>query len=240
MADIFISDLHLEEARPGIAKLFLQFLAEHASTENSLYILGDFFESWIGDDDHTSFNQLIINALKNAASQGLTLYFMHGNRDFLIGKKFLKQTKCQLLPDKYVVNLAGTLTLLLHGDTLCTEDLSYLKFRKKSRNWLLQKIFLLQSLKKRKLVAERYRRASKQYTSTATDKIMDVTQKEVERLMLKYEVQHMIHGHTHRPFVHQFKLNGIDATRTVLAPWHERGSALICHSNGHQEWVVVE
>ena len=239
MTTLLISDLHLEEARPDIAKLFLNFLLEATSYANTLYILGDFFEAWIGDDDLTLFHQMMINALKQATQQGLRIYVMHGNRDFLIGKKFLRMTGCQLLPDEYVANLEGTSTLLLHGDTLCTEDKAYLKFRKKSRNWLLQKIFLFQSLKKRQAIAARYRAASKQYTSTAAENIMDVTQAEVERLMQKHHVQHMIHGHTHRPFVHQFKLNGKDATRTVLAPWHEQGSALLCKNDASQEWIVI-
>ncbi|EKD72794.1 MAG: UDP-2,3-diacylglucosamine hydrolase [uncultured bacterium] len=239
MINIFISDLHLEESRPDITQLFLRFLEDNISAD-AFYILGDFFETWIGDDDLTPFNQTIINALRNATHKGLSTYLMHGNRDFLLGKKFLHMTGCKLLSDEYVVNLNGVPTLLLHGDTLCTQDINYLKFRKRSRNGLIQTFFLLRSLKKRREIAARYRTASKQYISTAHEKIMDVTQEEVERIMRKHQVQHMIHGHTHRQAIHQFQLNGLDATRTVLGPWHEHGSALICRNNGSQEFVIIK
>jgi UDP-2,3-diacylglucosamine hydrolase len=239
MIKAFISDLHLEAKRPEIADLFIQFLKKFTAKENSLYILGDFFEAWIGDDDLTPFNQMIIDALHTATQNGLAIYFMHGNRDFLIGKKFLRMTGCQLLPDEYLVDIFGVPTLLMHGDTLCTEDFKYLKFRKKSRGWLFRFIILLHSLKKRRQIAERYRAASKAHTSMSPNHIMDVTQAEVERVMQKHHVQHMIHGHTHRPNVHDFKLAGKEATRTVLAAWHEDGSVLFFRDDGSKETVVL-
>jgi UDP-2,3-diacylglucosamine hydrolase len=240
MINIFISDLHLEQDRPDISELFFSFLQEHTKPGHTLYILGDFFESWIGDDDLTPFNQSVIDALHRATSGGLPIYFMHGNRDFLLGRKFFKATGCTLLPDEYVVNLHGIPTLLVHGDTLCTEDKNYLKFRKKVRNWFVQQLFLWKSLKKRKEMANRYREASKKYVSTAPMHIMDVTQAEVELVMTKHKVQHLIHGHTHREAVHTFELNHLPATRTVLGAWHEHGSALICDETGNQTLIKIE
>ncbi len=240
MIKVFISDLHLEEDRPDITNIFLRFLAEYTTRAEALYILGDFFEAWIGDDNVTSFNQQIIAALQQATQRGLPIYFMHGNRDFLIGKKFLRASGCKLLPDEQVIDLYGTPTLLMHGDTLCTEDHAYLKFRKKSRNWFFQQLFLLKSLASRQAIAQKHRDASKQYTSVTPQYIMDVTQHEVERVMLKHHVQHLIHGHTHQPAVHRFELSHAPATRTVLAPWHEHGSALICAADGSQEAIILK
>lgn len=232
-----ISDLHLDDKTPHIADIFKKFLQDCISNAEALYILGDFFESWIGDDDLTPFNCMIIDALAQATQKGLPIYFTHGNRDFLIGKKFLRMTGCKLLPDEYVANIFGTPTLLMHGDTLCTEDVKYLKFRKKSRSWLFKFFIQLYSLKKRRQIAENYRKASKAHISQTPEYIMDVTQSEVERIMSKHNVKQMIHGHTHRPNVHHFKLNGQDATRTVLGAWHEHGNALICHPDGKQELI---
>jgi UDP-2,3-diacylglucosamine hydrolase len=237
MIKAFISDLHLEDIRPDIANLFLQFLADCVGKADSLYILGDFFEAWIGDDDLTPFNKMIIAALKKATQRGLPIYFMHGNRDFLMGKKFARMTGCRLLPDEYVLDIFGVPTLLMHGDSLCTQDLAYLKFRKKSRGWLFRTMVRFYSLKKRRAIAKNYREKSKAHTSTLPEHILDVTPSEVTRVMQKHQVQHMIHGHTHRPAMHQFNINEIPATRTVLGAWHEHGNALICRADGSKEII---
>lgn len=234
MKTLFISDLHLEEQRPDITDIFLKFLREGTQDAQALYILGDFFEAWIGDDDLSPFNLRIINALQQRVQQGLPIYVTHGNRDFLLGKKFLRRSGCQLLPDEHVINLYGTPTLLMHGDTLCTLDTNYLAFRKKTRKWWVKKLILLKSLKKRQAMAAKMRSASKKHVSTAPDYVMDVTQSEVESVMKKHGVQHLIHGHTHREAVHPFTLNGAAATRTVLGAWHEKGSVLICEANGNK------
>lgn len=240
MSIIFISDLHLDEAHPAIANLFFQYLNQIALPTNTLYILGDFFEVWIGDDNLTEFNLLVMNALRNATQKGLKIYVMHGNRDFLLGKKFFHATGCQLLPDQIVIDIYGSPTLLMHGDTLCTQDVKYLKFRKRSRRWLFQKIFLWKSLKKRRQIAANYRAASQMHIATLADNIMDVTQEEVERVLLHHHVSHLIHGHTHRQAVHQFICNAKPATRTVLGAWHEDGNALVCEENGNQKFIVIK
>lgn len=240
MSIILISDLHLDDSHSDIATIFLRFLDQIAQPTNTLYILGDFFEVWIGDDNLTDFNTLIINALRAATNKGLKIYVMHGNRDFLLGKKFLRATGCHLLPDQTIVTIHGVPTLLMHGDTLCTQDIKYLKFRKKVRNWLVQKLFLLKSLKKRRAIAAHYRTQSQSHISTLADNIMDVTQEEVERVMLSHQLLNLIHGHTHRQAVHHFKINSKPATRTVLGAWHENGNAIVFDEQGKQSFVVIK
>lgn len=239
MNKIFISDLHLEAARPDIVAIFFQFLHGLNASKDELYILGDFFEVWIGDDDLSPFNQSIIMALKAATARGVRIYLMHGNRDFLLGRRFLKATGCLLLKDPCIVDIHGTPTLLMHGDTLCTHDVKYLKFRKKTRHWLVKQFILLKSLTARKAMAQRYRKASKAHTRVQADYIMDVTQHEVERVMQLHHVQHLIHGHTHREAMHHFMLAGKPATRIVLGAWHTEGHALICKANGDQTLIEI-
>jgi UDP-2,3-diacylglucosamine hydrolase len=236
---IFISDLHLQEEQPDMTALFLRFMDHEARHAKALYILGDLFELWIGDDHLSDFNQTILTALRTATARGLSVYFTHGNRDFLLGKKSLNFTGCQLLPEAYVANIGGIPTLLMHGDTLCTDDVAYLKFRKKSRHWLVQKLFLLMPLKQRLAIAARGRKASQVHTANTPSHIMDVNQNTVETVMNKYGVRHLIHGHTHREATHHFQLNGHPATRTVLGAWHERGSALICYPDGENELITL-
>lgn len=239
MTSLFISDLHLDENRPDIAEIFLKFLKNDAVQAQRLFILGDFFEAWIGDDDLSPFNQMIMNSLYAATQKGLPIFLMHGNRDFLLGKKFLRATGCTLLPDEYVVNLYGIPTLLMHGDSLCTLDVKYLKFRRKSRTWLYKKLVSFKSLESRRAIAAKMRAASREHTRMTAEYVMDVTQEEVERLMQKHEVQHLVHGHTHREAVHHFSLNQTPATRTVLGPWHEHGSVLVCEASGKKELIHI-
>ncbi|OGT53295.1 MAG: UDP-2,3-diacylglucosamine diphosphatase [Gammaproteobacteria bacterium RIFCSPHIGHO2_12_FULL_42_13] len=237
----FIADLHLTEEQKNITQLFLTFLKTCGRDVDALYILGDLFEVWIGDDDSSAFHAQIKAALRQATENGLSIYLMHGNRDFLIGKKFMRDTGCRLLTDPCVINLYGVSILLMHGDTLCTQDMDYLKFRKKARNCLLQRLFLWKSLKKRRAIAAKMREVSRQHTSTTPDYIMDVTQNEVVRVMKKYQVQYLIHGHTHRPAMHEFTIDNQDVTRIVLGPWHEHGSALDWNQDGKKtlmEWKI--
>jgi len=240
MTVLFIADLHLEQVRPDIADLFFKFLQQQAVHAEALYILGDLFEVWIGDDDASEFNQSIIRAIYRLADQGTAVYFMRGNRDFLIGRKFRRQSACQILGDEHLIQLNGQPTLLMHGDTLCTRDFDYLKFRKKTRNFFVQQLFLLKSLEKRREIARKARQQSYDHTRSTAPEIMDVTQAEVERVMQKYQALQLIHGHTHRPAVHEFQSQGKTLRRTVLAPWHDQGSALLCHDDGRQEFIEIK
>ena len=237
---LFISDLHLDENAPEITFQFLQLLKQCDKSIDALYILGDLFEAWIGDDHDTPFHRSIIQALRAASDKGLKIYFMYGNRDFLIGKKFLQASGCKLLADEEKISLYGTPVLLMHGDTLCTKDLAYLKARKKGRNWLYQTIFLWMPLSYRLNFAERMRQKSAAYKKTATIEIMDVTQEEVERVMQKHRVQFLIHGHTHRPAFHPLKIDGESAIRIVLPAWHGRGKALVWKENGDYNFSELE
>lgn len=237
MTILFISDLHLEEERPLTTALFLNFLKKITKVE-ALFILGDFFESWIGDDDNSLFNQKIIEALAEA-TRGFPIYFMHGNRDFLIGKKFLSSTGIKLLPDECVIDLYGTPTLLMHGDTLCTLDVNYLKFRKKSRKWLYKKLILFKSLSKRRELAKKIRSVSEEHTRKTPAYIMDVTQNEVVAMLQKHNVKQLIHGHTHRQGIHTFLLNNQPANRFVLGSWDQKGNVLVCEKNGRNEFKSI-
>lgn len=239
MTIFFIADLHLEESRPDIAKVFLKFLRKEVLYADALYILGDLFEAWIGDDDNSTFNETIIKALREIRQKGIPVYFIKGNRDFLIGKIFMQQSGCQLLPDEHVIQLNGQPTLLMHGDTLCTQDIKYLRFRKYARNYFAQKLFLIKSISKRKAIAQKARQKSYQHTSSAPPEIMDVTMEEVIRVMQRHKVYHLIHGHTHRPDIHHFIMNGKISTRTVLAPWHDKGSAFVSYDNRRQEFITI-
>jgi UDP-2,3-diacylglucosamine hydrolase len=234
---IFISDLHLEETRPDIAQRFVQLLKNCDSSVDALYILGDLFEVWIGDDDNSPFHQEIFNALKSATQNGLVIYFMRGNRDFLIGRKFLRATDCRLLSDEEIIVLYNTPVLLMHGDTLCTRDMAYLKARRKARNRFLQTLFLLLPITYRRKIADKMRAKSLQHTQSASLHIMDVTQSEVVRVMQKHGVNFLIHGHTHRPQFHELSLNHESAERIVLGAWHQKGNMLIWDAAGKKEWI---
>lgn len=234
---LFISDLHLNPAEPAITAKFLQFLNDCDQSVSALYILGDLFDTWIGDDEQSTFQKEIIQGLKNATQNGLPIYFLYGNHDFLIGKQFLKQTGCQLIADEEKIFLYGTPVLLMHGDSLCTQDIQYLKARKLTRNVFLQKLFLLLPLSFRKKVAEKMHAKSHQHTSRVAMDIMDVTEDAVSAVMQKHEVLHLIHGHTHKPGQHELRLAGQKATRLVLGAWHAMGNQLIWYESGKKEML---
>lgn len=235
----FISDLHLDETRPEITRLFLNFLKQCEHSVNALYVLGDLFEVWIGDDENTIFQSQIIQAFKTATESGLPIYFLHGNRDFLIGQAFLEKSGCRWLPDEHLITLNNKQILLMHGDTLCTQDTAYLKFRKIVRNPFIKKIFLAFPLIIRKKLANKLRAASQKHTQSTMPAIMDVDQHEVERIMEAHHVDYLIHGHTHRPGIHTFKINGHASTRMVLGAWHELGSVLIADEEEHFELINI-
>ena len=233
MATLFISDLHLSQERPEITQLFLHFLQGPAREAEALYILGDLFEVWLGDDMVLPDYQAAITELKNL-SQTVPLYIMHGNRDFLMRKDFETMTGCQLLEDEVVIDLYGIPTLLMHGDTLCTDDLAYQEFRSMVRNPQWQADLLDKTPEERLALARKLRDISKTETKGKQQNIMDVNQSAVEQAMQKHHVLQLIHGHTHRPAIHDFEMANQPAKRIVLADWYETGSMLQCDNESCQ------
>ena len=227
MSTLFISDLHLHESRPQITRAFFQFLETQATLAESLYILGDFFDAWIGDDDDAPLNAEVAAALKNLSNSGTKIFFMHGNRDFLIGKTFAEQSGAQLIAEGSVIDLYGTKTLLLHGDSLCTADAAYIAFRQQVRSPEWQAQILAQPLAARRALAAQMRERSQAMNSLKAEDIMDVTQADVIQSMIDANVTRMIHGHTHRPNRHSLTINDHTAERIVLGDWHEQAWALL-------------
>lgn len=234
MAVLFISDLHLSpHERPAIVEQFLRFLKTVPAQAQHLYILGDFFEYWIGDDALSEPDwQPVIGGLKDLSAQGVAIHIMHGNRDFLVGERFAAFTGCRLLADPVVIDLYGTPTLLMHGDTLCTDDLEYQQVRKQVRRPEWIRAFLAKGMIERNALVRSYREQSKQALSTKPQEIMDVSQQAVADALRAHKVRHLIHGHTHRPGRHEFLLDGTDAVRVVLGDWYEQGSVLRCDERG--------
>ncbi len=226
MSTLFIADLHLCPKKPEVTSGFLRFLQSDAVHADALYILGDLFESWIGDDETHPLQRLIAVVLRQLKYSGVPCYFIHGNRDFLLSKKFARASGMQLLPDEIVLELYTHHILILHGDTLCTADKTYQYFRRIVRNPLIQKLFLDLPLRLRLCIAAKIRTRSQQSNQCKTESIMDVSQQAVKQIMLEYEVRCMIHGHTHRPAVHQLNLNNTTAYRAVLGAWHIEGSMI--------------
>ena len=222
MAYCFISDLHLQESRPDITKAFLEFLDDTASKAEKLYILGDLFEAWIGDDDQNNFISEIQAALLKT-NKTTKIFFLHGNRDFLIGTKFASSSGFELLHDPTIEEMFGNNVLLMHGDLLCTEDLDYQAFRKTSRDPKWQDEFLNKSIQERQEIALNLRTISKEATEIKKDEIMDVSTTEVIRIMEESSVNLLIHGHTHRPKSHNIKVNDQPAERIVLGDWDTYG-----------------
>ena len=224
MATLFIADLHLQTEEPAITAGFLRFLAGEARRADALYILGDLFEAWIGDDDPNPLHQQIARAIKALVDSGVPCYFIHGNRDFLLGKRFARESGMTLLPQEQRLELYGRPLLILHGDTLCIDDAGYQAFRAKVHTPWIQKLFLALPLFIRQKIAARMRADSKAANSHKSMEIMDVNQQAVVEVVEKYQVQWLIHGHTHRPDVHTLSANGQPAYRVVLGAWHTEGS----------------
>ena len=234
MTSLFISDLHLAEARPEIARLFFDFLDDRVKGKAAqLYILGDLFEYWIGDEDlEIPFNRDVAGALRATADSGTRVLLMHGNRDFLLGPGFCEAAGAALLADPTVVDLSGTSTLLMHGDTLCTDDLAYQRFRGMVRNSQWQQSFLAQPAAARRLQAQAARSASEESKQTKTEQIMDVNAAAVETVFRSHAVPRLIHGHTHRPAHHQHQIDGRPCERWVLQDWYRSGGYLRCDADG--------
>lgn len=233
----FISDLHLDESHPEITQKFLQFMQHLDASVDAVYILGDLFEAWIGDDDNSAFHDDIIKTLHAVTQKNIPIYYLHGNRDFLIGKRFLQATGCVLLQDETRISLYGSPVLLMHGDTLCTKDVAYLKARNKMRHPLLQTLFLLLPLGLRRKIAQSLRAKSRQYTTAMAAEVMDVTADAVESVMQKNAVHALIHGHTHKPDIHHLVVGGMPALRIVLGAWHEKGNKLVWDEMGNKALV---
>ncbi|MDQ3259782.1 MAG: UDP-2,3-diacylglucosamine diphosphatase [Pseudomonadota bacterium] len=230
---LFISDLHLCASRPRIKQLFFDFLQSAARKADQLYILGDFFEYWAGDDDiEDPFNRSIVSALAALTSSGVAVYLMHGNRDFLIGEAFCQASGARLLSDPSLIELNGARTLLMHGDTLCTDDVEYQNFRKQVRDPRWQRQFLSQPLEQRKAIIADLRRRSETEKQMKSIDIMDVTPASVEAALREHIYPRLIHGHTHRPALHHHQVDGKECERWVLTDWYQHGGYLRCDANG--------
>ena len=232
MATWFISDLHLQASRPELTRACIDLL-DRLHGCDALYILGDLFEAWIGDDDDEPWLTDLSSALKRLSDSGSALYFVHGNRDFLIGADFAVRHGMTLLPESTVIDLYGRPTLLLHGDSLCTEDREYLAFRNQVRNPLWQQAVLSKPLGERRQLAAMLRNESRMAGAEKNSEIMDVTSAEVERVMREAGVDLLIHGHTHRPARHPLSLDGHPAERIVLGDWGATGWKLLAERDGN-------
>lgn len=235
MTTLFISDLHLDPSRPAVTRAFFDLLDTEVKQADALYILGDFFEVWVGDDDDAELSRQVIAALRAVTAAGTPVYFMHGNRDFLIGAQFARETGCQLLPDPSIVDLYGKRTLLMHGDLLCIDDQAYMAFRAECRQPAWQQAVLARPLQERRLLAAKLREDSRDSTSNKAEDIMDVNTEEVDRYLREHQVELLIHGHTHRPAIHQIS-NG---TRIVLGDW-EQHSWVLRYQSDHQYQLVKQ
>jgi UDP-2,3-diacylglucosamine hydrolase len=223
---LFISDLHLSPQTPELNHQFRKFLAGHARTADALYILGDLFDAWIGDDDPSPFAADIKRQLAGF-SRHIPVYYLHGNRDFLIGKDFAGEAGMALLPEEYVLETGSGPWLLLHGDQLCTDDRDYQQARQLFRSEAFKAQAMTMSIPQRIEKAAEIRRMSGEAKAAKAENIMDVNQAAVEESMRRHRLHHMIHGHTHRPARHDFTLDGQPARRVVLADWKEEGSSAL-------------
>lgn len=229
---LFISDLHLEDAVPDRTGWLAAFLAGPATEASALYILGDLFEFWIGDDALSATAQYVAKALGDLGAKGVNCYFMHGNRDFLVGEKYATLAGMELLPEELVIDLYGTPTLLLHGDSLCTDDVEYQAMRSQVRNPDWQAGVLSLSIEERLQMATQAREASKEHTRSASMEIMDVNQQAVKEAFDRHGVPRMIHGHTHRPDRHTLERGNRTLERIVLSDWYDHGSFLRVSGDG--------
>jgi UDP-2,3-diacylglucosamine hydrolase len=234
MTRLFVSDVHLDAGAPDAVEQFLDFLRTHAADVDALYILGDLFEVWVGDDDPDPTKARVCEGLRALTAKGVGCFVLHGNRDFLIGRDFCRRTGSRLLADPVVADLDGERVLLTHGDALCTDDHSYQELRSTVRTPEWQRRFLALPLADRELIANQARAGSKDHTSRTIPNIMDVNQDAVSTAYRATRVRRIIHGHTHRPGVHDTAIEGEPAQRMVLGAWYEQGS-YIRYENGRYE-----
>ena len=238
MATLFISDLHLDEARADGTRRFLHLLAGDARSADALYILGDLFESWIGDNDDAELPRVAAQGLRALVDSGVPVHFLHGNRDFLIGADYGARSGMRLLPETLVVDLYGEPTLLVHGDTLCTDDHVYQAFRRQSRDPRWQAAMLSKPLTERRAIARAARAESARHMAGLSDQIMDVNPDAVRAAFRTHGVRRMIHGHTHRPAVHELEIDGKAHTRIVLPDWYGPASVLSVDATGFKSTEI--
>lgn len=232
VTSLFVSDLHLDPERPAAVNAFLEFLERGTRPGDRLFILGDLFEAWIGDDDDAPWLAPILEGLATLTERGVDCAFMHGNRDFLIGEQFAAATGVRLLAEYELVELGDEQVLLTHGDLLCTDDVRYMALRTQLRDPAWQREFLGKDLDERRRIALELRALSKTEMAGKSEKIMDVSPDTVDATMQRFGVTSMIHGHTHRPAIHRWHLDGAPARRIVLGDWYESASCLVWDADG--------
>jgi UDP-2,3-diacylglucosamine hydrolase len=231
MARLFVSDVHLDSSAPEATEQFLDFLRTHARGAEALYILGDLFEVWVGDDEQDAEKRRVCAGLRELTGSGTACFVIHGNRDFLLGRGFCENTGCRLLPDPVIAELDGERVLLTHGDALCVDDHAYQELRSSVRQAEWQRRFLALPFEVRDRFANRARAGSKAHTSRTVPRIMDVNAAAVETAFRVSHVNRIVHGHTHRPGIHDQTIDGKPAQRIVLGAWYEHGSYLV-HEQG--------
>ena len=238
---LFISDLHLSVERPQKLELFKKLLSSRALQADALYILGDLFEDfWAGNDDQTPPNPEVISTLKTFTDQGGKLLMLRGNRELVLNDGIETITGCTLLNDGTVIDLYGEKVLLMHGDTLCTRDIKYQRYRRFMEHPFIKNLYLSFPYRLRILLAHGLKPAMKKSAAKKTMELIDVEQSEVERQMRVHKVQELIHGHTHRPNFHDFELDGMNARRVVLGDWYEEDSVLVCDGKDKKLMRVEE
>jgi len=231
---LFASDLHLDPARPEITRQFTEFLAGPARDAQALYLLGDLFEAWLGDDAPDPVGETVAGALARLSETGTAVFVMQGNRDFLLGEQFCRRAGARFLPDPVVLTVGTRRVLVTHGDALCTGDAAYQRLRSLVRDPAVQRAFLALPLERRRALAAEARAGSRAHLAQADEYITDVSQDAVERVMREAGVDTLLHGHTHRPAIHRFTVDGRDCTRIVLGDWHRAGSVLRWGEEGYE------
>ena len=240
MAILFISDVHLSPKNPQTTKTFLDFLPVAVKSAEVVYILGDLFDQWLGDDDDTPPHPEVLAALAGVTATGVPVHVMRGNHDFLLGKRFQTLTGCRPLADPSIVELYGSRALVTHGDLLCTDDASYQRLRKVVRNPLVQWLFQALPLHVRATRATSLRQRAHRSVQLKAEDIMDVAPRAVEQLMLQHRARYLIHGHTHRPAIHDLMVDGAPAKRIVLGDWYDRANVLVWDRHGYRMRSVTD
>lgn len=240
MSTLFVSDVHLSPQRPAIVSAFVEFVTRAAQNADAVYILGDLFDEWLGDDDDRPPHLDVQQALGELTGAGVPVAVVHGNHDFLLGSEFEERTGCRLIPESEIVDVYGTPALLMHGDSLCTRDLDYQSYRRMTRDPRVQQQFLSLPLPARVAKAASLRHQSREISRLKPEDIMDVAPEAVQQTMREHRVRHLVHGHTHRPAIHELEVDGEDARRMVLGDWYEVGSVLVWNQESQRLTALDE